>query len=171
MFTALSHQPGLSWSLALIGKALFESGCVEAARVAASEGLAIAASRNIRLSEMFALDVLARIAVSQGDWEQGRTLFRDWHGIARRVKSTKHMIEAILRYGLALQARGDLVPAYRLLRFVADRFGKADLEDGRTAALCCNQISALLTAEQTQLLESVSADLSPENAMDGAEIS
>lgn len=163
LYQTLDYKPGLADALALTGKTLLAGGRVAEARTAASAGLAIAEKHGLRLYEMYALEALARIAAAETDWQQAETLLTRWYEIARQAKALKHMIDALLQYGLLLEHKGAWDASYRLLRVVVQSCRTPELMVARIAAQHCEALCRNFTLEQQNSLDRECAALLPEN--------
>jgi predicted ATPase/DNA-binding SARP family transcriptional activator len=165
-FDLLGNQIGVTWSLGQIAQIMLDSDRAEEAKPLAAEGLVIARRHGVRRSEMLLLEVLARIAGGEGDWQTAQELLMQCYALAQQTKGAKQILEVLFRYGILMIQQEKTEQAYKLLSVVAKSYPEAKLESSRLASARCAELRHVLTPEQIMRLDAVLCNMIPENAFD-----
>jgi hypothetical protein len=114
LYSDLDHQRGLALSCVRIGLVLVESGSADRAGVRINEGMRIARSTGNRHAMLYGMLGLARLAVSERDYESARLLAAQALDLASALDDRMQRAEAVLVAADVTRAREDFVEELRL---------------------------------------------------------
>jgi predicted ATPase/class 3 adenylate cyclase/Tfp pilus assembly protein PilF len=166
IYARLNYRRGVALTAVRLGMNYLEQGSPKEARAPAEEGLRIAREIGDRACEMYAYDVLARLAGYSGDYAEAHALFSRSLQIAREQANGKHQADVLLHYGQTLQAGQRLEEAYLLLCIAERELLLRGLADAAAAERARETIREAIGENRAQELAARAAGVSPDSALE-----
>ncbi len=157
IYLRLNYRRGMALTSVRQGMNHLERGAPEEARAPAEEGLRIAREIGDRACEMYAYDVLARLAGNEGDFTEAHEMFSHSLRIAREQANGKHQADVLLHYGQTLKEGGQLEKAYLLLSIAARELHARGLVDAEAADRALEMIREEIGDSRAQELAAITA--------------
>jgi predicted ATPase/class 3 adenylate cyclase len=165
IYTRLNSRRGMALTAVRLGMNYLEQGYPELARSPAEEGLRTALEIGDRACEMYAYDVLARLAGHSGDYTQAHALFSRSSQIAKEQANGKHQADLLLHYGQALQVGQRLDEAYLLLCIAERELRLRGLTDAEAAACARETIREEIGNARAHALAARAAEVPLDSAL------
>jgi predicted ATPase/class 3 adenylate cyclase len=164
LYVKLGHKRGLTLTAIRLAVVHLDSGRTDEARVPAQEGLRFAEETGDRACQMYALDVLARLAAVEGEMSQARNLFCRSFAIAEAVGDKRHAADILCHLGRALSRSGSNADAWLLLAVAAREYAARGMVDAADVAMRLDELRADLDPAEADRLDKAATSLSPDEA-------